>query len=86
MVNHILNGNTLSVYVDGSTWFAYQSGIFTDCGPQYTLNHAVNIVGVNTVERYWVIRNTWGTEWGNRGYMKLAMVSTDVCVCVCVRV
>lgn len=43
-------------------------------------NHAVNILGWGETEatesspaqKYWIIRNTWGSNWGNRGYFLLA--------------
>lgn len=45
-------------------------------GWQYT-NHAVNIVGWgeqvdenNNIIKYWIIRNTWGSNWGYKGYLK----------------
>ncbi|XP_043577533.1 procathepsin L-like [Chiloscyllium plagiosum] len=38
-------------------------------------NHAVTIVGyVNKVnEKYWIIKNSFGTSWGHNGYMKMIM-------------
>ena len=76
MIDHVLGGGTLSVCVDATKWNDYRSGIFTDCGtgPALNINHAVNIVGVNVDEGYWIIRNSWGTWWGENGYMKLALV------------
>ncbi|KAL8435784.1 hypothetical protein ACSSS7_002161 [Eimeria intestinalis] len=43
-------------------------------------NHAVNIVGWGETEasagaqprKYWIVRNTWGSKWGNQGYFLLA--------------
>ncbi|SBT82795.1 dipeptidyl aminopeptidase 2, putative [Plasmodium ovale] len=41
-------------------------------------NHAVAIVGwgehlgeLKNVEKYWIVRNTWGKTWGYKGFMKL---------------
>ncbi|XP_060190013.1 zingipain-2-like [Lycium barbarum] len=52
----------------------YQSGIYDgSCDDQ--LNHAVTIIGYGTNEdgtKYWLIKNSWGTSWGENGYMKLA--------------
>ena len=73
MIDHVLGGGTLVVSVDASAFGPYKSGIFSDC-PASTANHAVQIVGVNVDEGYWIIRNSWGNWWGDLGYMKLALV------------
>ena len=74
MINQVLAGKTLSVAVDANQWGPYRSGIFSGCPVDYSVNHAVNIVGVNVVGGYWIIRNSWGSWWGDNGYMKLALV------------
>jgi len=55
----------------------YKSGVFDGtCGRK--LDHAVNLVGYATVAGdgsngdYWILRNSWGTKWGEDGYMRLA--------------
>ena len=73
MINHVLNGGTLAVAVDASAMGQYKSGIFSSC-PSAAANHAMQIVGVNVDEGYWIIRNSWGNWWGDLGYMKLALV------------
>jgi C1A family cysteine protease len=66
-----INVAPLSVSVDASNWHAYHSGVlsFEDCGA--TLNHAVLLVGYGkeeeTGEEYWLIRNSWGADWGLDG-------------------
>jgi len=64
----------LSVGVDASLWSFYGGGIYghiMPCGSK--LNHGVAIVGYGThnKEDYWIIRNSWGTGWGEKGYMRL---------------
>ena len=76
MINYVLAGGTLAIVVDASGWSSYKSGIYSGCGLEYEINHGVNIVGVNVTGGYWIIRNTWGVRWGERGYMKLALVRT----------
>ena len=75
MINHILNGGTLTAAVDASNFGLYRSGIFSYC-PQSYANHAVQIIGVNVAGGYWILRNSWGSWWGDKGYMKLALVRT----------
>ena len=74
MINQVLSGRTLSISLDANDMGSYSSGIYRGCGVNYNVNHAMNIVGVNVEEGYWILRNSWGTWWGDNGYMKLAMV------------
>jgi len=58
----------LSVCVDATNWSSYDSGIFSNCGV-WNLNHAVLIIGYT--DDYWIVKNTWGTTWGEKGYIRL---------------
>lgn len=57
----------------GNEFRSYAGGVYTGtCGP--TENHAVAIVGYGVSEndqKYWLIKNSWGQGWGERGYMRL---------------
>lgn len=53
----------------------YESGVFNDptCS-RVRANHPILIIGYGK-ERgrpYWLLKNSWGTEWGINGYMKIA--------------
>jgi hypothetical protein len=69
MITHIFSSGPISVCLDASSWSSYVSGVITTCGME--VDHCVQAVGVNLDEWYWVVRNSWGTEWGNEGYIWL---------------
>ncbi|BFU22081.1 cysteine protease, putative [Entamoeba histolytica HM-1:IMSS-B] len=45
------------------------------------MNHCVTAVGYgsNSNGKYWIIRNSWGTSWGDAGYFLLARDSNNMC-------
>lgn len=58
----------VSVCLDASNWSFYKSGIFSNCGT--VQNHAVLLVGYD--ENRWIVKNSWGTNWGESGYINIA--------------
>ena len=50
----------------------YRQGVMhvDGCNPN-RVNHAVLLVGYNRTENSWIIKNSWGTAWGESGYFRL---------------
>jgi C1A family cysteine protease len=63
----------LVICVDASNWQFYTSGIMkaSQCGT--SVNHCVQITGYDTSSStpYWTVRNSWGTDWGEQGFIRL---------------
>lgn len=67
-----LASHPVSVTVDARNWPHYASGVFTNCGSQ--IDHAVLAVGMTS--SYWKIKNSWGTSWGESGYIRIGSGNT----------
>merc|ERR1712168_907344 len=48
-----------------------RNGIFDDASCGTSINHAVACVGYDTNQNYWIVRNSWGTSWGESGYIRM---------------
>lgn len=61
----------VAVLVDAISWQFYSSGILSNCGK--SLNHAVLVVGYGSVgsSEYWKLQNSWGTGWGEGGFIRI---------------
>jgi len=62
-----------AICVYAEPWMDYNGGIFSDssCTHAYTdLDHCVQLVGYSS--SYWIVRNSWNTDWGVDGYIYIA--------------
>ncbi|KYQ92474.1 peptidase C1A family protein [Tieghemostelium lacteum] len=52
---------------------AYTGGIFTDSTGAGEINHEISIVGWGSEAGldYWIVRNSWGTFWGETGFFRI---------------
>jgi len=66
----------VSIAIDaaGSNFQLYKSGIMSadSCGTD--LDHGVLLVGMGSDngQDYWMVKNSWGADWGESGYFRLA--------------
>lgn len=64
----------VAIEADTQYFQSYSSGVLTstECGTK--LDHGVLIVGYGTENNidYWLVKNSWGSDWGEQGYVKIA--------------
>ncbi|XP_065332688.1 procathepsin L-like [Cloeon dipterum] len=76
----------VSVGIDAFThsFLDYSEGVYYEplC-IKFLLNHAVLAVGYGTDEKtgmdYWIVKNSWGTTWGEKGYIRMARNKDNNC-------
>lgn len=77
----------VSVAIEADTRYfqSYSGGILTSTSCGTNLDHGVLVVGYGTEngQDYWLVKNSWGTSWGDKGYVKIARSSStnDAGIC-----
>jgi len=64
---------SVAIEADTLLFQHYTSGVITDIKCGTNLDHAVLIVGYGTENNidYWLVKNSWGPDWGDNGYVKI---------------
>jgi hypothetical protein len=71
-VQSAIQSRPIGVSADATNWSRYASGVFNNCGRN--LNHDILLVGLTS--SYYKIKNSWGTSWGEQGFIRLAVGNT----------
>jgi len=69
----------LSICCDAEPWQNYNGGIMTadQCGD--SVDHAIQLTGYSPSQGgYWIVRNSWGADWGESGFIWL-QYGQDTC-------
>jgi cathepsin L len=73
LMQTVANNGPVAISVAATEWALYDSGVFNSfCGTE--VNHAVTLEGYGTDENgnnYWLVRNSWGEDWGEKGYIRV---------------
>jgi len=73
LANFLATNQPISTAVDAESWQTYSGGVLlaSQCGQN--LDHGVQLVAYNGLDKngYWVIRNMWGADWGENGFIRV---------------
>ena len=76
----------VSVCIDANqdSFMSYKAGVYDEpsCGNTiFKLDHAVLVVGYGTQggKDYWLVKNSWGEDWGMNGYVMMARNKNNQC-------
>ncbi|XP_036449120.1 cathepsin L1-like [Colossoma macropomum] len=72
-----------AIDISRHTFQLYKSGVYDDPYCSSTkLTHAILVVGYGTDSRgedYWVVKNSWGVQWGEKGYVRMSRNKRNQC-------
>jgi KDEL-tailed cysteine endopeptidase len=79
-----VNPVAIALCARSSNFRYYKSGIMSSTACGTCLDHAVILIGYGTQNGvpFWLVRNSWGTGWGESGYIRILRKTTnDVGIC-----
>ena len=65
------NGPMVVVLRVPDDWYYYRSGVYEPVNKVGWANHCVVLVGYSDPGGYWIIKNSWGSGWGEDGYARV---------------
>jgi len=73
LLSNLASSGPVSICVYADSWQFYTGGVLSSsCPSAYnTLDHCVQLVGYASATQAWIIRNSWGTSWGEDGYINV---------------
>ncbi|XP_059423990.1 cathepsin S-like [Carassius carassius] len=79
----VANIGPISVSIDATRpqFIMYHSGVYNDPSCSKIINHAVLVVGYGAIagQDFWLVKNSWGTGFGDGGYIRMARNQNNMC-------
>ena len=74
---------SVAIEADKIAFQGYTSGVLNSTACGTSLDHGVLAVGYGTEDgqAYYLVKNSWGSSWGENGYVKIANVGDGAGIC-----
>lgn len=76
LMNAVIHYGPVAISAAAEPWQLYERGVYDGkCGAD--VDHAIQLVGYGTdkgilkTKDYWLVRNSWGASWGEKGYIRI---------------
>lgn len=74
---YLLNNNGPIVVIlatDSDVFKSYKGGVLRsdNCGTKVIQQTLLVGIGEDSISEYWIIKNSWGTKWGENGFIRIA--------------
>jgi C1A family cysteine protease len=68
----LMNGPLVAGFNVYTDFFSYRGGVYHyDGHSSLAGGHAIVIIGYDSNEQYWIVKNSWGAYWGESGYFRI---------------
>jgi hypothetical protein len=64
MMNYVCNSGPITAGVCSDTWNTYVSGVLSSNKSCLKTDHSVEVVGIDSSRQAWIIKNSWGSNFG----------------------
>ncbi|XP_018575903.1 cathepsin L1 [Anoplophora glabripennis] len=81
LLDAVANIGPVSVDINADYMMYYQGGLFDDSACDDQMDHGALAVGYGSENGadYWLVKNSWGTDWGESGYIRMARNKNNQC-------
>jgi cathepsin L len=71
LMSAVATKGPIAISLAASSWGMYGGGVLSTC--DFVQDHGVQLVGygVDGDKDYWLVRNSWGSGWGENGYIRI---------------
>jgi C1A family cysteine protease len=79
--NAIASGPVLAGMAVFNDFFAYAGGVYQKtAGSALAGYHCISVVGYNDAQQCWILKNSWGPNWGESGFVRVKYGQADLLI------